>query len=105
VAKTRRWSPHELRRLIMAERPSPTALHGNVFEALGLEDAPELQARVDLAIALTRRTRRILKAEGVTQRQVAERIGLHQTDLSKLMNGVVGELSQERLQMALDQLG
>jgi len=46
-----------------------------------------------------------MKGEGLSQRGVAERIGLHPTDLSKLMNGTVGEFSQERLQRALNQLG
>jgi predicted XRE-type DNA-binding protein len=90
---------------MMPKRPSPTAIHGNIFEALGLEGAPELQARVDLAAALTHEVRRVIQIEGLSQRSVAERIGLHPTDLSKLMNGVVGEFSQERLERALNQLG
>jgi len=89
----------------MAKRTSPTAIRGNLFDVLGLEDAPELQARVDLAVALTREARRLGTAEGITQRQVAERIGLHPTDLSKLMNGSVDEFSQERIERALNQLG
>lgn len=89
----------------MPKRTSPTAIRGNIFEALGLEDAPELQARVDLTVALTREARRIMKVEGISQRQVADRIGLHATDLSKLMNGNVSEFSQERLERALNQLG
>lgn len=89
----------------MPHTPSPNAIHGNIFEALEIEDAPELQARVDLAVALTREVRRIVDLEGIAQREVAERIGLHPTDLSRLMNGSVEEFSQERLQRALRELG
>ena len=89
----------------MPKRPSATAIGGNIFEALQLDDAPELQARVDLAVALTREVRRVMGTEGVPQKAVAERAGLHPTDLSKLMNGVVDEFSQERLERALNQLG
>lgn len=86
-------------------RPSPTAIKGNILEALELDDAPELQARVDLAVALTREVRRVMTAENVSQKEVAERVGLHPTDISRLMNGVVDEFSQERLERALNQLG
>jgi predicted XRE-type DNA-binding protein len=89
----------------MTRPTSPTAVRGNIFEALGLEDAPELQARVDLAIALTREARRVIQADGISQRALAERIGIDPGDLSRLMNGSVGEFSQERLERFLNHLG
>jgi predicted XRE-type DNA-binding protein len=76
-----------------------------LFGALGLEDAPELQARVDLAVALTRAAGRVIQAEGISQRALAERIGIDAGDLSRLMNGWVGEFSQERLERLLNHLG
>jgi predicted XRE-type DNA-binding protein len=89
----------------MSKPTSPTAIHGNVFEALGLEDAPELRARVDLAVALTHEARRIIRSEGLSQKELAGRIGLDPADLSRLMNGSVGEFSQERLARLLNVLG
>ncbi len=89
----------------MSIQSSPTAIRGNVFEALGLGDASELQARVDLAVALTHEARRIIAAEGISQRALADRIGLDPGDLSRLMNGSVGEFSQERLGRLLNEMG
>jgi predicted XRE-type DNA-binding protein len=89
----------------MTRPASPTVIRGNIFEALGLEDAPELQARVDLAVALTREARRVIQAEGVSQRALADRIGMDPGDLSRLMNGSVGDFSQERLERSLNRLG
>lgn len=89
----------------MGRANSPTAIRGNIFEALGLEDASEHQARVDLAVALTHEARRIIGAEGISQKALAERIGLDPGDLSRVMSGSVGEFSQERLERLLNQLG
>lgn len=89
----------------MTRPASPAAIRGNIFEALGLEEAPELQARVDLAVALTREARRVIQAEGISQRVLADRIGLDPGDLSRLMNGSVGEFSQERIERLLNHLG
>jgi predicted XRE-type DNA-binding protein len=89
----------------MSKPASPTSIRGNIFEALDLEDASELQARVDLAVALTREARRIIKAEGVSQKALAVRIGIDPGDLSRVMNGSVGEFSQERLERLLNRLG
>lgn len=89
----------------MPDPGSSTALRGNIFEALDLEDAPELQVRVALAAALAHEVRRVMGRDQVSQRSIADAVGLHPTDLSKLVNGVVGEFSQERLQRALVKLG
>ena len=89
----------------MSHRASPTAVRGTVFEALDLADTPELRVRVDLAAAITREVRRVMEGDQRSQRSVADTMGLHPTDLSKLMNGVVEEFSQERLQRALAELG
>jgi predicted XRE-type DNA-binding protein len=89
----------------MSMPTSPTAIRGKVFEALGFQDAPELQVRVDLAVALTHEARRIIRSEGLSQKELGGRIGLDPADLSRLMNGSVGEFSQERLARLLNVLG
>lgn len=89
----------------MKNPTSPTAIHGNIFEALGLEDSAELQARVDLAVALTHEARRTISSEGISQKELANRMGLDPADLSRLMNGSVGEFSHERLGRLLNELG
>lgn len=75
-------------------------IRGNIFAELDLPDAPELLARADLAIALTREIRRL----GLTQKQASERVGLDQADLSRLMRGNIENVSQERLERALNRL-
>lgn len=89
----------------MSKPTSATAIRGDIFEALGLDDASELRARVDLAVALTHEARRIIKSEGISQKELARRIGLDPGDLSRLMNGSVGEFSQERLERFLNAVG
>jgi transcriptional regulator with XRE-family HTH domain len=84
----------------MAEEAVNTTIRGNVFEALDLPDAPELLARVDLAVALTREIRRL----GLTRTQAAERVGLDPADVSRIMRGNVENVNQERLERALNGL-
>jgi predicted XRE-type DNA-binding protein len=89
----------------MRKPNSPTAIRGNIFEALGLENASEHQARVDLAVAFSHEARRIISAEGIAQKALADRIGLDPGDLSRVMNGSVEAFSQERLERLLNQVG
>jgi predicted XRE-type DNA-binding protein len=69
------------------------------------EDAPEPQGRVDLAVAFTREARGVIQTRGISQRALAERIGIDAGDLSRMMNGSVREFSQERLERLLNLLG
>ncbi|MEX1184415.1 MAG: helix-turn-helix transcriptional regulator [Gemmatimonadota bacterium] len=89
----------------MGKPASPASIRGNIFDALGLEDASELQARVDLAVALTREARRIIKDDGVSQKALAARIGIDPGDLSRVMSGSVRQFSQGRLERLLNKLG
>lgn len=84
----------------MGDRNSTRTVRGNIFAALDLPDAPELLARADLAIALTREIRRL----GLPQKQAAERVGLDPADLSRIMRGNIENVSQERLERALNRL-
>lgn len=74
---------------------------GNVFEDLGLEDAPELTLKSDLA----ERVARAVRSRGWTQKRAAEMAGLKQPDLSNIVNGRVDGISIERLFLVLNRLG
>lgn len=74
---------------------------GNVFEDLGLEDAPELTLKSDLA----ERVARAIRSRGWTQKRAAEVAGLKQPDLSNIVNGRVDGISIERLFLVLNRLG
>jgi predicted XRE-type DNA-binding protein len=66
---------------------------GNVFEDLGLPHADHrlLKARVALAIS------QLIKSQELTQTAAADRMGIGQPDVSKLLKGRLGGFSLERL--------
>jgi len=66
---------------------------GNVFEDLGLPDAPELQAKARLA----HRISRIIDKRGMTQAQAAALLGVDQPKVSALVRGRLEKFSIQRL--------
>jgi predicted XRE-type DNA-binding protein len=66
---------------------------GNVFADLGFDDAEELQVKAVLTYHIYNR----IKALGLTQKQAAERLGIRQPDVSKLMHCKYTGFSSDRL--------
>ncbi len=58
---------------------------GTASEFLGLTEADELF--IELRLALTKHLRQMRKARGVTQKQLAERLGTSQPRVSQMENG------------------
>jgi predicted XRE-type DNA-binding protein len=58
---------------------------GNVFDHLGFapEESLELKIKADILLAI----REHIKKRGLTQKQIAEKLKVHQPDASKLMSG------------------
>ncbi|HKR11045.1 MAG TPA: helix-turn-helix transcriptional regulator [Pyrinomonadaceae bacterium] len=74
---------------------------GNVFADLGLEDSEELL----LKAKLVNRISQLLEKKGWTQAQTAERIGLDQPKVSRLLRGQLSGFSADRLFAILNRLG
>ena len=73
---------------------------GNVFADLGLEDADELYARSQLGLLVLQ----LLEKRKLKQREMANILGIKQTDVSHIMNGHFSRFSQERLIYFLNKL-
>jgi len=74
---------------------------GNVFADLGFEDAEERLLRAQLATEITQ----LIKKKGWTQAQTAERTGLDQPKVSRLLRGHVSGFSADRLFAILNRIG
>ena len=74
---------------------------GNVFADLGFEDAEERLLRAQLATEITQ----LIKKKGWTQAQTAERTGLDQPKVSRLLRGQLSGFSADRLFAILNRLG
>lgn len=74
---------------------------GNVFADLGFEDAEERLLRAQLATEITQ----LIKKKGWTQAQTAERTGLDQPKISRLLRGQLSGFSADRLFAILNRLG
>lgn len=66
---------------------------GNVFADFGLEDADDLMAKAELALAIRKR----IEQRGLTQTQAAELIGTTQARISELYNAKVMKMTFDRL--------
>lgn len=66
---------------------------GNVFADFGLEDADDLMAKAELALAIRKR----IKQRGLNQTQAAELIGTTQARVSELYNAKVMKMTFDRL--------
>ena len=73
----------------------------DIFAALGLEDAAELRAQTLLGVEVSKRIR-ALKA---TQKEIAERLGITQPQVSELKRGKFDRFSGDRLIALLGALG
>ena len=73
----------------------------NLFADLGHAD-PETHL---LKAGLVARIRDIIKASKLTQAEAAERIGISQPDVSRLLRGQFRDVSVERLMRMLNKLG
>lgn len=66
---------------------------GNVFADFGLEDADDLMAKAELALAIRKR----IEQRGLTQTQAAELLGTTQARVSELYNAKVMKMTFDRL--------
>jgi len=66
---------------------------GNVFADLGVSNPNERRLRVQLAARLIE----LLEVDGLTQANVAKRLGISQPHVSELKNYKLGRFSSERL--------
>lgn len=74
---------------------------GNVFADIGLPDADTHLLKAELVTRIAA----LLDASKLTQAQAAERLGLSQPDVSKMLNGQFRPISLERLMRCLMALG
>jgi len=74
---------------------------GNVFADLGLPDADKLKIKSGLVIEITRAMRRL----NLTQKAAAERMGIPQPKVSRVMRGDFTNLSERKLMDCLNRLG
>ena len=84
------------------EADTATLGSGNVFADLGFppKEAAELKVKADLAMQIYQR----IKELGLTQVRAADRLGLSQPDVSKIMAGRHGGFSVERMLSLLSAL-
>lgn len=66
---------------------------GNVFADLGLPDAAQLSVRSRLVIGL----KQIMERYGLTEKEVADRLGADQPTISKVLSGQLDLVSLDRL--------
>jgi predicted XRE-type DNA-binding protein len=85
----------------MKRTPEHQVGSGNVFADLGLANAPELQAKADLAWEITR----TIEEKGLSQTEAAELLKVDQPKVSALVRGRLSGFSMERLYRFLNALG
>ena len=74
---------------------------GNVFSDLGLPDADKLNIRTGLVIEIIK----AMRHRGLTQQDVAKRMGITQPKVSDMMRGDFSNLSERKLMDCLPRLG
>ena len=80
----------------MARRKQETVIErgsGNGFADLAFEDAEEMLAKAKLVQAISKP----MAARNMTQTQLAEALGIHETKVSKLLRGITEGFSSDRL--------
>jgi predicted XRE-type DNA-binding protein len=77
----------------MNKETTVTRSSGNVFADLGFENAEEELFKARIVISL----RRMIEDSKLTQKEAAERMGVSQPDISKLLRGRLTGFSLERL--------
>ncbi|NGX53490.1 MAG: hypothetical protein K1000chlam4_00202 [Chlamydiae bacterium] len=73
----------------------------NIFADLGLGEADDLMARAKLLFKVAK----LIKASKLTQREVAERLGISQPKVSMLIHGKLSAFSTDTLIRYLSTLG
>jgi predicted XRE-type DNA-binding protein len=73
----------------------------NIFAAIGRKNADELVARSELLEEVGE----LIKKSGLTQHQVAKKLGIKQSKVSMLVNGYLSEFSTDTLLYYLTILG
>jgi len=81
------------------EKVEPSS--GNVFADLGFQDAEERLLRAKLATKIAQ----LIEKKGWTQTQAAQRTGLDQPKVSRLLRGQLSGFSADRLFAVLNRLG
>lgn len=74
---------------------------GNVFADLGFEDSEQRLLKAKLATKIAQ----LIEKKGWTQAQTAERTGLDQPKVSRLLRGQLSGFSADRLFAVLNRLG
>ena len=74
---------------------------GNIFAAIGRKDADELVARSELLDEVGN----LIEKSGLTQNEVAKKLGIKQSKVSMLVNGYLSEFSTDTLLHYLAILG
>lgn len=74
---------------------------GNIFADLGLEQSDELMARAKLLLEVGT----LIKASGLSQREVAQKLGISQPKVSMLISGRLSAFSTDTLLHYLSILG
>ena len=74
---------------------------GNIFSDLGLEESPELLARAQLLNDVSK----LIKNSGLSQKEVAEKLGIAQPKVSMLVSGRLSAFSADTLLHYLSILG
>lgn len=74
---------------------------GNVFADLGLPDAEKLKIKTGLVVEI----RKAMRAQGLTQKAAAKRMGISQPKVSAMMRGDFSNLSERKLMDCLNRLG
>jgi predicted XRE-type DNA-binding protein len=77
----------------MTREPVSTRSSGNPFADLGLADADTRLAKARLAQKITA----IMREQGLTQEQVAEKIGIDQPRVSRITRGQLKDVRLEKL--------
>ena len=83
------------------QKPDYEVSSGNVFADLGLQNSEEGLAKAELAQKITA----VMQAKGLTQVELAKKLGVDQPKVSALVRGRLSGFSLERLMRFLLLLG
>jgi predicted XRE-type DNA-binding protein len=87
--------------LTLEEITPDMALPHNLFADMGLPNADIRFAKAQMAILIEQRIEEL----GLNQKEAAQRMGMHQPEVSKIVRGINSGFSLERMVEALQALG